>query len=443
MQATALNMTDMVGIGPFVVTSTVIMLMGGPPAIFAWLLGALLAFSDGFVWAELGAAMPEAGGSYVFLRELYGRGKLGSLMAFLFIWQTTIQAPLVIASGAIGFSNYAGYLVDFKGTEMASFSVFGHPFVFSLQNVVAGSVVIILVALLYRKITSIGKISVFLWGGLIFTIAWIIFGGLTHFNADMAFDMGGFTGFPGKIGEASISTIYCFLGYYNVCHLGGEIKNPQKNIPRSILISVAGITIIYLLMQISIMGVVPWQEAGKSNFVLSLFMEKLYGKTAASIATGLILLVAFASLFSALLGYSRIPYAAAADGKFFPVFAKLHPTRHFPYASLLIIGALAFVFSLLFRLGDIIKAIIIMRIIVQFIGQAVGVIMLHRSKKIVLPFRMWLYPLPALLAILIWAYVFYSASWDFIQIALLIIGLGLILFFLLAKLKKEWPFEKG
>src|SRR6267154_2084509 len=97
-EAVALNMIEIVGIGPFVVSSLVIRAMGGPQALIAWLAGALLATLDGFVWSELGAAMPKAGGTYVFLREAYGPERWGRLMSFLFVWQTFVQAPLSVAS---------------------------------------------------------------------------------------------------------------------------------------------------------------------------------------------------------------------------------------------------------------------------------------------------------------------------------------------------------
>jgi fructoselysine transporter len=309
-EATALNMIDMVGIGPFVVLPFVIGAMNGSACIWAWVLGALLAFSDGFVWAELGAAMPEAGGSYVFLKEIYGPKKWGGLMSFLYIWQTIIQAPLVIASGAIGFSQYLTYLLPISPIA---------------QKVVSGVLVLLLMALLYRKITSIGKMSVVLGIIVVATIGWIIFGGFTHFNAALAFDTSKTSYltplFFAGLGQASVKTVYSYLGYYNVCHLGGEIKSPEINIPRSIFISIFGIALLYLFMQISILAVIPWQQAKDSTFIVSTFIEQLYGHRAAITATALVLLVAVASLFAVMLGYSRVPYAAAADGKFFKVFA--------------------------------------------------------------------------------------------------------------------------
>ena len=433
-QATAINMIDMVGIGPFVTMSLVIGSMNGPACLIAWMLGALLSFSDGFVWAELGAKWPEAGGSYVFLRKLFGEKTWGTLFSFLYIWQTTIQAPLVIASGAIGFAEYFSYLLPLDDIQ---------------RKMVSGGLIIILAFLLYRKISDVGKISVALWVGVLVTMAWLIVAGLTHFNFHRAFDFsGGNIGisaiFFAGLGQATIKTVYSYLGYYNVCHLGAEIKNPEKNIPKSIFISIAGISILYLLMQTSVLGVIPWQEAKDSKFLVSTFFERLYGKTAANFATILILWIAMASLFSVILGYSRVLYAAAADGNYFPVFKKIHPTKNFPHASLLILCATAFVFSLLFRLKEVITAIIVMRILIQFVSQSVGVILLRRKKeKINLPFRMWLFPLPALAGIAVWLFIFFSAEWVYIFGALAIIVSGSGLFLINSKRKKAWPFQSN
>ena len=432
-QATAINMTDMVGIGPFITMPMVIGMMNGPYFLYAWIAGAFLSIVDAMVWSELGAAFPKAGGSYNFLKEAYGKNGAGKMMSFLFVWQTMIQAPLVIASAAIGFSKYFSYLIPLNSTT---------------ERIVSGSVVVLIIFLLYRKIDTIGKISVFLWSGVIITMFWIIGGGIAHgnflspitnINTGMHLDYA----FVTAIGFASVKSVYSYLGYYNVCHLGSEIKNPSKNIPRSMLISIAGIAVLYLMMNVSVVSVMPWQHAKDSKFVVSEFIQILAGNGAAKVATCLILWVAFASVFSATLGYSRIPYAAAADGEFFPVFAKIHPTKNFPYVSLLFMGGVAFIFSLLFiaDLGKVISAILAMRIIVQFIGQAIGLLLL-RSKKsdIQFPYKMPMFPVPVILAIAMWLFILISTGSRLMIWGLLIIGLGTIVYFIKAKVRKEWPF---
>jgi len=454
VQATALNMIDMVGIGPFV-TLPLVMGFMGPNFLLAWLVGAALAAVDGLVWSELGAAYPEAGGSYRFLKLAYGEQKWGRFMSFLYVWQTLIQSPLVLASGAIGFAQYFGYLVPM--TEWWQ------------PKAVAGGVVLLLIVLLYRRIEDIGKLGVALWVGVLSLMGWLIFGGLTHPHHPVAiFPSGGLPALPGLLisgamGHAAVNAIYSYLGYYNVCHLGAEIKGPEKVIPRSIFLSILGIAALYLLMNWSVGTVIPWQEvknwqsgAGdKSQFIVSVFVERLYGPAAATVATAMVLLVAFASLFAVLLGYSRIPYAAAADGEFLPVFGKLHPTKNFPYVSLLLLGGVGFVFSLLFRLGEVIAATLAMRILVQFVGQAVGLVLLRRRRGTAsLPFKMPLYPLPVIVAIIVWLFVFVGIApveveWGgvkfnlYFQVAALgMMALGAVAFLLWSRRQKRWPFSE-
>jgi len=419
LQATSINMIDMVGIGPFVVMPLVIKTMGSGLFLWAWIFGAFTALADGMIWSELGAAFPQAGGSYNFLKQAYGE-KWGPLMSFLFVWQTCLQAPLVMASGAIGFAQYFSYLIKLDPAG---------------QKMVSGAVVLLVIILLYRRIETIGKISVLLWSGVIITMVWIIVSGYTHRQYEYSFlpvgkqSMFG-AAFSLLLGQASVKTIYSYLGYYNVCHLGSEIKNPQVNIPRSIFISIFGVTAMYLFMNISIVSVVPWQEAMNSHAIVSDFMEKIYGRNAAIVATILVMWIAFASLFAVLLGYSRVPYAAAVDGQFFPIFARLHPTKSFPQVSLLFIGGAGFAFSLLFKLSDVISAILAMRILVQFVAQALGIVRLRRVKGTgKLPFKMWLYPVPVIVSVLIWLFVLYSTGLKAVYGLLLAVA-GMIMFYL-------------
>jgi len=348
-------------------------------------------------------------------------------MAFLFIWQTVIQAPLVVASGAIGFSQYLTFLIPLNTWQ---------------QKAVSGTLVILLVVLLYRNIKSIGRISIVFGILTLGTLIWLIVSGIPHFKAAQAFDWHT-TAFNSNIalfaaiGMASVKSVYSYLGYYNVCHLGAEIKDPAKNIPRSIFISITGIAILYLSMQVVILGVLPWEEVANSKFIASTYFEHLYNHTAGQVATLLILCIAIASLFSVILGYSRIPYAAAKNGDFFPIFARIHPKHKIPHISLLVLGALGFIFSLLFRLGDVITAIVVVRILIQFVSQSVGLIAWHKNhRKEGMPFKMPLFPIPAIISILIWIFIFVSNKWQYMLGAVGIILSGLILFFLWGRFKK-------
>lgn len=417
-------MIDMVGIGPFVVMPFVVAQFSNGLFIWAWLFGAFTAFTDAMIWSELGARYPLAGGTYQFHRIAFGE-KGGRLMSFLFVWQTSIQAPLVVASASIGFAQYLTYLVPLEAWQ---------------QKMISGGLVILVFLLLYRKIETIGKISVVMGIIVVLTIGWIIGSGLMYGRESVPILPG-----PGQsffsyalwaaVGQASVKTVYAYLGYYNVCHLGGEIINPGRNIPRSIFISVFGISLLYLLMNYSVMRVIPWPSVeGSNKYLVSTFMQMVYGQQAGILVTVLILCIAFSSLFAVVLGYSRVPYAAATDGNFFSVFAKLHPAKQFPHLSLILLCGLGFLFSLLFRLSDVISSILAMRILVQFIGQAVGVVLLrNRLGTEGMPFRMWLYPLPVIVSVLVWLFLFLSTGW-FALWGSLIALLGIVVYFLKSRL---------
>jgi amino acid transporter len=236
-----------------------------------------------------------------------------------------------------------------------------------------------------------------------------------------------------------LTFVAAFEGLF--CHLGSEIKDPERNIPRGIFLSILGITILYLAMQTSILGVVPWREAQNSDFIASLFVERLYGHAAGRFVTGMILWIAVASAFSVLLGASRVPYSAAQDGNFFAAFGRVHPTKHFPHISLLFLAGLALVFSVSLKLKEAIAGILAMRLIVQFIGQAVGVMLLRKRRGAEgLPFKMWLYPVPAVLTMIGWAWLFWQTGatrkWGLVEIAL-----GILAFLVRAREMRQWPFE--
>jgi amino acid transporter len=462
-EATALNMIDMIGVGPFITIPFIVQAMHGPQAMLGWIVGAGLAMCDGLVWAELGASMPEAGGSYQYLKHSYGAQKLGRLMSFLFVWQLLFSAPLSIASGCLGIARYAAYLWSPLGrvladrTFAATLPLLGK-FEFRVQvstgTFLAMGACLLAVYLLYRRISVIGKLSKYLWVGVIGTVLCVIVAGLTHFNAARAFSFPPHAfhfsnGFLTGLGAAMLVATYDYWGYYNVCFLGGEIRQPERNIPRAIIYSIVIVAALYMVMNISILGVIPWQEleqaAGSETrfYIASTVFERTWGHWAGELGAVLIIWTAFASVFSLMLGYSRVPYAAATDGNYFRAYGKLHPKHQFPYVSLLTLGGAAAVFCL-FRLADVIAALVVIRITVQFLTQILGLLMLRaRRPDVRRPFRMYLYPLPALLAMAGFLYVLIERP-NFmkeIRYALVIVVMGLGIFLVRSRLRKEWPFS--
>ena len=437
LPATALNMTNMIGVGPFITIPLLMSALGGPQAMLGWIVALVIVVCDGMVWSELGAAMPGSGGSFGYLREAFGPERVGRLMAFLFVWQFVLSGPLEIASGYIGFADYATYI--WKGLT--------RPQVIALITAVG----VINIALLYRRIHSIARITISLWIGTLVTVLAVIVTGAMHFDPKVAFDFpaGAFNfsiGFFLGLGAASRIGIYDYLGYYDICYIGDEVRDPGRVIPRSILISTAATAAIYFGINLSIVGVVPWRDFvpaanhAASNFIVSTFMQRIYGKPVAAVFTLLVLWTAFGSVFALLLGYSRIPYAAAESGYFFRVFGRLHPTRGFPYVSLLVLGVLS-ILAGFFALGTVIDALIVTRILVQFIGQIVGLILLRRrAPQMRRPYRMWLYPVPALVALLGWIFVFATTQARVILFGVGVLLLGCLTFLVWSWRARSWPF---
>ena len=276
-EATALNVIDMIGVGPFITIPLIISAMHGPQAMLGWIVGALLAMCDGLVWAELGASMPKAGGSYEYLKQSYGAQKLGRMMSFLFVWQLLFSAPLSIASGCVGLARYAVYVWPSLGHVLINrtFSLFGvFPFqlLITFGTFVAMAVCLLALFLLYRRIAVVGSMARYLSAGVLGAILLVTFAGLTHFKASLAFNFppnafaglthgSGLYDFLTGLGAAMLVATYDYWGYYNVGFIGGEIRQPERNIPRAIIYSILLVGTVYIVMNISILGVVPGRNS--------------------------------------------------------------------------------------------------------------------------------------------------------------------------------------
>jgi APA family basic amino acid/polyamine antiporter len=433
LQATALNISNVVGVGPFITIPLMLATMNGPQALLGWLAGALLAVCDGMVWSELGAAWPGSGGSYRFLRAAYGPDRWGRLMAFLFIWQFILSGPLEIASGLIGFSQY----ISFLAPGLTPFHL----------KLIAAGVGFVAFALLYRGIHGLSKLTVTLWIGATVTLIAVPLAGIGHFNPKLAFSFPPHAfdfskGFVLGLGSAMLIAIYDYMGYYDVCYIGDEVREPSRTIPRSIFYCILFSACAYLALETMIIGVVPWQQAIQSRFIASEYMQQLHGHAAAVGITILILWTAFASVFALLFGYSRIPFAAARDGYFFAPFARLHETKNFPHVSLSVISVVAII-AAFFPLDAVISALITTRILVQFIAQILALPLLRTRLNNKLPFRMPLYPFPALVALMGWLYIFGASGWLYIRFGLLSLAAGFAVFFLQARINDTWPFVRS
>ena len=432
LQASALNMSNMVGAGPFITIPLMLETMHGPQAMIGWFVGLLIAACDGLVWSELSVAMPSSGGTYLYLKQAFDPWRFGRFMAFLFVFQYLFSGPAEIATGAIGFGMYLNYL--YAGSPL-------------FAKLVPPVVCLVSTALLYRRIESIGRLAVVMWGGMLLTISTIIVLGLWHFEpSKLVFPPGAFRAdraFFTGLGAAMLIAMYDYLGYYDVCYVAEEVKEPRRVLPASILISVIAVAAIYFLMNVSLITVVPWQEAIRSSarqYIASEFMARVAGRTAAVAVTVMILWTALASVFALMLGASRILYAAARDGFFFHAFARLHPTGEFPYLALLTLGAISAVASL-FQLDEAINGLIVVRVAVQFVGQIIALFFLHHVRRDVpLPFRMWLYPLPALVALFGWLYIFCTAQLVYILLTGAVVVAGTVAYLVWSWKIQGWPF---
>lgn len=429
--AMSTNILNMIGVGPFLTIPLALAAMGGPQAMLGWILGAVLCLCDGMVWAELGSALPRSGGPYHYLLQAFGPRSWGRLISFLFLWQSLLIGPLSIASGAVGFGEYASFLAPhLRHRDLV---------------MIAMALCLVNTALLYRSIHSISIVSIVISTAVLGTCAWIVISGAIHFNGAIAFN------FPPNafhlsrpfwfgLGSATLIAVYDYGGYNNVCLIGEEVRNPVKTIPRAVIYSIILIAILYFAMNLSIIGTVPWQQGQHSKAIVADYMQMLYGRWGGMLVSGLILIASWGSVFAILLGYSRVPYAAAVDGHFFKPFARLHPTGKFPTTSLLVMGGLS-ALACLYSLADLISVLIVVQTMLQFIGQCVAVILLRRrSAADPDVFRMPLYPLPVIVALAGWSYIVLSSNPKHIAIGLAMAVAGTAIYLLQAKKKKEWPY---
>jgi amino acid transporter len=322
------------------------------------------------------------------------------------------------------------------------------------------AVVALVVLLLWRGIEHIARITAVMWAVMIASVLLVIIAAATDFSPHLAFTYPAhafeLTSSHFWIGFAAGLTIgiYDYLGYNTTAYMGAEIKDPGRTLPRSIVFSILGIMAIYLLLQIGTLGVIDWNRMTDptdiaSTSVASAVLEKTWGKGAADTVTVLILITAFASVFTGLLGGSRVPYDAARDRVFFRPYAKLHPKHRFPMLGLATMGVITAIGFLIGRhtdLATLIQLLTTVMVIVQALAQIAALSVLRkRQPTLHRPYKMWLYPIPSLLALVGWLTIYGYADKNSpgrhpIEWSLAWVALGCVAFVVWANLEKVWPF---
>ena len=447
--AVLFNMLEMIGVGPFITLPLVIAATGYRLSVWAWVLGAAIAVADGLVWAELGAALPRAGGSYAFLREIYSPQGAGNWLSFLFVWQLTFTAPLSIASGCIGLSSFLA--VFWPGLETAPIAVLP---ALHYSNFAAAAACLLVTALLYRNLSSITRLAWVLFAGVMAALTGVIVSGFANAAATGGWHMpvaptaAALAPPFSRLAQGTLLATYCYWGYYNITFLGSEVRKPERTIPRAILISVFIVAAFYVLMDLAALpSLRDAASHAADNAALRVQLvadiaRSAWGQWAGYTIAALIVWTAFASVFSLLLGYSRVPYAAARDGNYFRFLAAVHPKHGIPHRSLVTLGLVAACFCF-FSLAQVITWLVITRILLQFMLQQVGVIVLRiRQPNLPRPFRIPLYPLPPLAAIAGFIFILLSKATAPRTIlgALAIAFSGTAIYLVRARMRREWPF---
>jgi amino acid transporter len=447
--AVLFNLLEMIGVGPFITLPLVIAAAGYTLSVWAWAVGAAIAVADGLVWAELGAAFPLAGGSYAFLREIYGPKRQGNWLSFLYVWQLSFTAPLSIASGCIGLS---GFLVVFwPALQTAPVAALPN---LHYANFAAAVTCLLVTALLYRNISSVARLAWVLFVGVMAAIAGVIASGFAH-----AATTGGWhlpaapqhsAGLAlGGLAQGTLLATYCYWGYYNICFLGGEVRRPERTIPRAILISVLLVSGAYIAMNLAALS--SFKDAAQAAASAAMRIQLVadiarsaFGAWAGYVIAALIIWTAFASVFSLQLGYSRVPYAAARDGNYFRFLAAVHPRHGIPHRSLVALGLVGALFCF-FTLTQVITMLVITRILLQFFLQQFGVIYLRlRRPDLPRPFRMPLYPLPPLVAMMGFGFLLVYRAHAVMELGVAagIAISGSLLYLARAARLREWPFGR-
>jgi len=409
-QAFSINMMNMFGTGPFI---TIPFLLAswdppGPHALTGYSIATLVAICDSFVWAELSSLMPHSGGTYVYVRECFGKDTLGRVLAFFYLWQFMVSAPLEIASGFTAMSQYLAYI-----TNMNTFWQHG---------VVGCTFCLLTVMILYRDIKLVGRTTIVLGMVTLAAIAFTIVAGFSHFHVEnLRMPKDAFASSTSVIlglGVGMRIGIYDFSGYQDVCQMGDEVQRPRRNLPLACVGTCASVSVIYFAVYLAVLGYLPWdgpdgvvplaEEGGaSSNYIMAVFCERMFSRGLAVAFALVVVVTIFGSCVALLMGYTMVLYAAASGGYFFNIFAHEHATKKGLADYALVTLGLFSACCCFIDLSELIEAMLVPRLVLQYIVQTVGLMRIRgKFKHDTELYRMPLYPLPCVVVILGFGFCF-------------------------------------
>jgi len=450
LHAISLNTLMMFGTGPFITIPFCIASSdpAGPQALIGYAVAGLACVCDSFIWAELGALYPLSGGSYIYAQKCLGN-KWGRYVSFLFLWQLLATGPMEIASGFIAIAQYIAYVTQ--------------NYTYEHHSLIAFAFCITCIFHLYRDMSDVGTTAVILWVGMCGAIIFTVVAGFSHANTEYL----AIPNIPDKtvliwsLGNAARFGIYDFTGYYDVNFIGKEVKDPTRTIPLAGIWTCCIVCIVYFLTYLAVMVYLPWDPAvggyvglveGDGNaaaYIMSTFCENMFGRNFATFFTFVVIYCIYGSCFSLMLGFAQIPYAASKAGMFLDVFGHEHATKGFADYSLLFMGSCTCIFCFV-DLAIVIEGMMTTTIITMFLSNSLSLVY-HRwtQPECERPYKMPFYPWPVVVQVLMFSFIFLTSdNWIFtggnplLELGLLFLFIGSLVFLIQSKKLGEWPFDK-
>jgi len=391
-QATAIVIGDTIGTGVFLVSSDMARAAGSVFLVLAaWVAGGLVCLFGAFCFAELGAAFPEAGGPYIYLT----RG-LGHLWGFLFGWMNSfLQMPVGMATLAAGFLRFMGFLFPIIDTTLLTGHVGSYRFAFTAAQPLAAVVIVVALGVNYLSVRMGGTIQVVLTSLKIGTILLIIVVGLlfgkvhvTEPGPATALGMGTLRAFL----TALVPAMWAYYGFNELGYLGAEIVNPQRNIPRAILLGLITVAGLYILVNIFYFHTLSFTQVAQSQHVASDVVRTFAGSWGAAVLTLAMAISAFGALHVMILTGARIPYAMAKDRVFFQFAKRLQPRFRSPSGALFFVGSLAVLLALTGTFEEL-YSLFVFAVWIFFALTAISLFYLRKKEPdVVRPYRAWGYP---------------------------------------------------